>query len=230
MKAVILAAGVGGRLKDFTKGAPKCLLKMGEETLLGREIRMLKELGFAAEDILVVAGYKHEMLNRCGATVLVNEKYDVLDNSYSLAIALQNVQNDDVIIMDADLIFDREILEDILSDKRENILLSKRSQDEEESTGIVTNTDGIASAIGKQYKNTGYVYISIFKVGKKHTHSFVEKLLLPRESRTWYTTALTELMKETNFYNKTVNHRWHEVDFVEDYWEARELFELGDDE
>ena len=92
----------------------------------------------------------------------------------------------------------------------------------------MTNIDVIVNAIGKQYKDTGYVYISIFKLAKKYIPSFIEKLIFPRENRTWYTTALTELMSETNFYNKTTNYRWHEVDYVEDYWEALELFELGD--
>lgn len=227
MKAIILAAGVGSRLAEFTNGNPKCLLKIGEETILGREIRFLKELGFSKDDIRVIAGYKYEKLQDCGAQVIVNDKYDVLDNAYSLALGLHGV-DDDVIVMDSDLVFDRAVLEEILSDSHGNLVLSIRSDDLEESTGIVTCLDGKASAIGKQYHNTGYVYISIFKVCRGAVRPFEEMLLLPRVHKTWYTDALTELMKQFDFYNKTTDHRWHEIDFVEDYLETQTLFGISE--
>lgn len=62
MKAVILAAGRGSRLGKYTDDKPKCLIEIGGETLLDRELRLLSELGIKAQDVFVVAGYLHGQL------------------------------------------------------------------------------------------------------------------------------------------------------------------------
>lgn len=224
MKAVILAAGQGKRMKEYTNGAPKCLIPLGGETLLSREIRLLKELGFTVEDIYVVGGYKYQMLENCGATLLCNAKYLQTDNAYSLGLALQQGGDNDYIVMDADLVFDRSILEDALKDPRPNLILTKESSDLEESTGIILREDGTVSAIGKQHRNSGYVYISIFKFGRETASAFFRELMLERSVKTWYTLALTEIMQRFPFYDLSVTGKWHEIDFPEDYTEVKELF------
>lgn len=228
MKAIILAAGKGSRLGEYTKGNPKCLLRLGNETVLEREIRLLQEAGISRRDIYVVGGYKHEMLMDIAPNMIVNTEYDKKDNSYSLGLALQTVYDDDVLILDADLCFDRDLLEEIIDYPQKNVLLSKVSNDLEESTGIVTSKDGMVQAIGKKYQNTGFVYISIFKVGRETILSFRDALLSERSEKTWYPLAITEICKDYKFFNLTTKKRWHEIDFVEDYLETIELFQLGE--
>lgn len=224
MKAIILAAGIGKRMQEYSNGSPKCLIPFAGETLLSREIRILKELGFTEKDILVVGGYKYERLKDCGATLIINSKYEQTDNAYSLGLALEQIQNDDVLVMDADLVFEPAILKAIIEDPRPNLVLSKLSADLQESTGIVLRDDGTVSAIGKQYLNSGYVYISIFKFAKEISNDFLDALLKQRSVKTWYTSALTDLMQEYPFYNLSVSGKWHEIDFPEDYIETMELF------
>ena len=125
-------------MREYSNGAPKCLIPIGKETLLSREIRMLKEKGFSASDVLVVSGYKSEMLKDCGATLVYNAEYDKTDNSYSLALALRQAGNDDIVVMDSDLVFDSAVLDTILNDTRSNVVLSKASSDLQESTGRET--------------------------------------------------------------------------------------------
>lgn len=229
MKAVILAAGEGKRLKELTKDAPKCMIKLAGETLLDREIHMLKDLGFSGEDIFVVSGYRHECLENCGAEVIFNSEYKSTDNAYSLGLALRRIgTDDDVIVMDSDLIFERSVLEMAVNSEKRNLVLSKKSEDLSESTGIATKADGTVEAIGKQYSNTGFVYISIFKFGKEVTREFTEALMEPRSVKTWYTLALTKVMQKYPFYNLPVPGLWHEIDFPEDYQEAKEIFETGE--
>ncbi len=229
MKAIILAAGKGSRLGEYTQGRPKCLLSLGKETILEREIRLLQEAGIPYDHIFVVGGYQYEMLENIAPNLIVNSEYDKKDNSYSLGLALQTVDDDDVLILDADLCFDRPLLEEIILNPNANVLLSKRSNDLQESTGIVVAKDGFVSAIGKQYQNTGFVYISIFKVGKDTIPAFRKALLSERSVKTWYPLAITEICGQYQFFNLVTKQKWHEIDFVEDYIETMQLFGLGED-
>lgn len=228
MKAIILAAGKGSRLGEYTKGNPKCLLELGKETVLEREVRLLQEAGIPRQNIYVVGGYKYDTLKAIAPNLIINTEYIKKDNSYSLGLALQTVYDDDVLILDADLCFDKELLEDIIAYPQPNVLLSKVSDDLEESTGIVTAADGGVQAIGKQYQNTGFVYISIFKIGRETIPAFRSALLNERSVKTWYPLAITEICQDYRFINLVTGRRWHEIDFVEDYLETVDMFGLGE--
>ena len=227
MKAIILAAGKGSRLGEYTGGKPKCLLMLGQESILSREIRILKECGVPETNIYVVGGYNCELLEPIAPNLIYNAQYETKDNSYSLGLALETVWDDDVLVLDADLCFDKELLLEIIHDTRDNVLMSRRASDLEESTGIVTGESERVKAIGKQYRNTGYVYISIFKIGKSTIPELRIKLLAEKSVRTWYTLAITELCETRPFYNRVTEQRWHEIDFPQDYLETIELFQLG---
>lgn len=207
MKAIILAAGKGSRLGKYTEGKPKCLLALGEESVLSREIRILQECGFKEEDIYVVGGYKYKLLEPIAPNLIYNSEYNTKDNSYSLGIAMETVPRDDILVLDADLCFEKELILEILEDMHENVLLSKESAALEESTGIVVEESGRVKAIGKQYRDTEYVYLSIFKVGKEVVSELVKILLSERSEHTWYTYAITEICGENAFYNKVTRQK-----------------------
>jgi choline kinase len=226
MKAVILAAGIGSRFKEFTKDKPKCLLDIGGETLLDRELRFLNELGFEKDDIIIMGGYKAEMLKGRNARIILNEYYDKTDNSFTLGLALEQLMEEDVIIMDGDLLFEKEILSEILNYKEKNVVLSKKSDDLNESTGILTDENGYVFDIGKHLKNTGYVYISIFKIGKQTIPDYKNALLNKEERKTWYTSPLSAILAKHAFFNLTTEYKWHEIDDIDDYIAAKKFFNL----
>lgn len=227
MKAIILAAGRGTRLHDLTGGKPKCLLQLGNETVLEREIRLLQEAGIRKDDIYVVGGYCYELLEDTAPNLIINREFESKDNSYTLGLALGQVPPDDILVLDSDLCFEKDILTAVICDPRSNVLLSKVSGDLDESTGIVTRPDGRVTAIGKKYQDTGFVYISIFKISRDIIAPFRELLLDERSGKTWYTLAITDLCSRYEFYNLPVTGKWHEIDFREDYEETLDLFQLG---
>lgn len=224
MKVIILAAGQGKRLNNYTKGKPKCLLPLGNETVLSRQLKILKECGFEEKDIFVVGGYRYEDILSVTTNVIVNSYYDITDNSYSLGLALQRVPKDSILVLDGDLVFDKEVILDITEDSRQNIILTKKNNDLEESTGIILNPEGYITEIGKHVKNSGYVYISIFKFSEDVIDDFKEKLLNKDKKNCWYTAPLTEIMNKHRFVNKTTAHKWHEIDFIEDYIDTKKMF------
>ena len=115
MKAVILAAGVNSRLKEIAKDFPKCLLKIGETTIIDYQINMLTSIGdLLLRDIYVVAGYKIEKLNylrKMGVNVVYNPKFREFNNIYSFYLA-KNFVDEDFILFNGDTIANERIFKE----------------------------------------------------------------------------------------------------------------------
>ena len=124
MKAIILAAGVGKRLWPVTQHQPKCLIEIGGQTLLSSLSDALARWGSGRPTIVV--GYKQEMIraavesDACGVRVnfLVNEQFH--RGSISSLWIARTAFTDDTIVMDADVLFHREILQRLVSSPYEN--------------------------------------------------------------------------------------------------------------
>ena len=86
MNAIILAAGMGTRLRPLTNEIPKCLVKVQGVPMVERQIEFLLDAGI--RDITLVSGYKAEKLNfyqdKYGVNIVFNEKFDTCNNIYSL--------------------------------------------------------------------------------------------------------------------------------------------------
>ena len=127
MKAIILAAGVGKRLWPVTQHKPKCLIEIGGQTLLSRYLESLASVKIRQATIVV--GYKQEMIraavgSHCHGvdlSYLVNEEFH--RGSISSLWIARTALSDDVVIMDADVLFHREILRRLVASPYENCLL-----------------------------------------------------------------------------------------------------------
>jgi choline kinase len=146
MKAVILAAGIASRLRPLTNNTPKCLLKVGTESIL--EITIRNILANNIDDIIIITGYLEEQIRRfvdrnfpqVNVKFIYNKSYSTTNNIYSLWLAKDALYGDDMLLMDSDIIFDGNILTKLLASTFENCLALKRHNvlDEE----IKVKTDG----------------------------------------------------------------------------------------
>lgn len=88
MNAIILAAGMGTRLRPLTNDRPKCLVEVGGMPMVERQIQYLLEIGVT--DITLISGYKAESLNylknKYGVDIVFNDRYDTCNNIHSLYI------------------------------------------------------------------------------------------------------------------------------------------------
>ncbi|MDQ8765816.1 NTP transferase domain-containing protein [Streptococcus ruminantium] len=102
MRAIILAAGMGTRLRPLTLTTPKSLIKIGDETLIERQIRFLKEVNI--DEIIVVTGYLsekfHFLEDKYGVRLVYNDKYDVYNNLYTMYLVREYLR--DAYVIDAD--------------------------------------------------------------------------------------------------------------------------------
>ena len=127
MKAIILAAGMGSRLKALTKDNPKCMVKVNGETLIERVLSQLDKCNF--EEIILVLGYKKDILkeyiNNLGIETKIsyidNDIYDKTNNIYSLYMAKEEMLKNDILLLESDLIFDDSILKNLTADSNKNM-------------------------------------------------------------------------------------------------------------
>ena len=115
MKAVILAAGMGKRLKDITLTTPKPLLKVADTTIIQYLINCLKEIG--VKDIYVVTGFKSKMIKKkIGNLVnyIHNKKYKTTNSIYSLYLAKKYLQNSDFILANGDIFLSKACLSKVI--------------------------------------------------------------------------------------------------------------------
>ena len=108
MKAIILAAGEGKRLRPFTLERPKCMVEIGGKSLLERQLHILdhKEIS----DVIIIGGYKIEMLKGKANKVIENPRYQDTNMVSTLFCAEEELKGD-LIISYGDIVYSRGILE-----------------------------------------------------------------------------------------------------------------------
>ena len=144
VRALILAAGTASRLRPLTSNTPKCLLKVGERTLLQRSMDALIKAGI--REFVIVTGYLHEQIEdfvkqTYGDSIRIcfihNKDYETTNNIYSLWLARPEAEGQEVLLLDSDLLYDGQIVERVLADKHENVLTLIRHELGEEEMKVV---------------------------------------------------------------------------------------------
>ena len=230
MKAIICAAGEGKRLRPYTNDYPKCLLKIGDVTLIEHLLNHLSEVG--VYDVTIVLGYKKEtVINRigneyknCNISYVVNEEYTKTDNMYSLWLAMKNV-DDDIIFFNGDVLFNVNILKEILKNNKDLIVLSPEIKEDSMRTKVENN---LIKGLSKRLE--GEVHgdaIGIYKLSKNSVKEYFKiatKLVFGGGISTSFVTPINFIMDTIDFHPFYVNHsKWMEIDNIEDYKKAKEI-------
>ena len=235
MRAIILAAGMASRLRPLTNNTPKCLLKIGERSLLQRSIDALINNGI--KEIVIVTGYLHKQIEdfvkqqypNINISFIHNEVYDSTNNIYSLWLARPKADGEEILLLDSDLLYDPEIITRILSTNAENVLTLIRHDLGEEEMKVVTDSSVIieisktcspSDAIGES--------LGIEKIGKPYTSALYKELepMMNQEhlENVFYEKAFERLIpKGHTFKILDVTDLFScELDTVEDFQNAKE--------
>jgi choline kinase len=157
MRALILAAGVASRLRPLTDDIPKCLLPVGNRSILERMVNNLVASGI--RDIVVVTGYlaDHVQTFLAGSfpdlrvTFVHNSRFEITNNIYSLWLAKNAVVDDAMLLLDSDILFDRRIVELLLNSPYTNALALRTDRPlGAEEIKVLTASDGWVREIGKE--------------------------------------------------------------------------------
>ena len=107
-KALIIAAGLGSRLKKHTENLPKCMLDFGGKTLLQRQLDAYKKCG--VKDISLIRGYKKEKINYKGIKYFENTDYKN-NNILNSIFYAEKIINGNIIISYSDILFESSVVE-----------------------------------------------------------------------------------------------------------------------
>lgn len=135
MKAVILAAGVGSRLAPLTHDRPKALVEVAGRSFLFRQLDLLAAAGIPGRDVVVVGGYRIDMIHReltrggYDCTVILNDKFEPWNNFHSLAVAEPAVRGHDILQLDGDTILDGKLLPRVIAAPGAAVLAVDRRAD-----------------------------------------------------------------------------------------------------
>ncbi len=231
MKAIILAAGVGKRLWPVTQHHPKCLIKIGGETLLHRCLTSLASVGIRQADIVV--GYKQEMIraavesDSCGVRVnfLVNDQFH--RGSISSLWIARTAFTDDAIVMDADVLFHREILRRLVQSPFENALLMDETVKQTGEECMVVVEGGWVIALTKkmparyEYAGEGVGFLRVRQADSPHVVASLRTYVDREAWQMEYEDALIEYFRDVKVgHEKIGGLPWTEIDFPEDVTKA----------
>jgi choline kinase len=149
MKAIMLAAGIGARLGSTTKQhPPKILLRFGGKSLLQRHVEVLKRHGI--EELVLGVGYCHQDIDRQIESLeiqdyvrtVLNEDYEEGNIVTLWSLRHEFCGREPVLLMDADVLYDEEVVERLINSQHQNCLLLDRSFDAGDEPVKVCVRDG----------------------------------------------------------------------------------------
>lgn len=237
MKAIILAAGLGSRLRPITNIMPKCMVSVNNQPIIDKQIKNLLCNEIKESDIYVVGGYKGEVLldylkrNYPEINFIPNPRYAETNNMYSLYLGMKEMPEDDFLLMNADVFFDANVIKGIKEVETPSAIACDRSRFLDESMKICVDSYGNVTHISKAISEQEHfaVSIDVYKISKKARNilfetvkDFIEK---KKDENSWTEVALDQIFDKIVFSPYVIKGRWFEIDNHDDLKAAEALFE-----
>lgn len=247
MKAVILAAGIGNRLKKITKDKTKCMVEVNGESLIKRLLKQLER--YTLEEIIIVTGYKEEILKnyinnldiRTKIKFYNNDIYDKTNNIYSLGLVEQELLNNDILLIESDLIFEDKLLENIINSSYKNLAVVSEYESWMDGTCVKLDVDdNIVDFISSQKFSFNevenlYKTVNIYKLSKefnqKYYIPFLKAYISSKGTNQYYESVFETLIKIIPNELKGLKIeglKWYEIDDKQDLDIAESLFAKED--
>jgi phosphoenolpyruvate phosphomutase len=243
-KALIIAAGLGSRLKKHTENLPKCMLDFGGKTLLQRQLDSYKKCG--VKDISLIRGYKKEKINYKGIKYFENKDYKE-NNILNSIFYAEKVINGNIIISYSDILFDQSVVQRTLESNHDisvvvdidwrGYYVGRKDHPISEAENVIFNSNNEVEKIGKI--NTGKEevhgeFIGMIKLSNRGTEIFKEHFHRLKKiywnksfqrAKIFQKAYLTDFIQELvdigiKVHCVIIESGWKEIDTVEDYKKA----------
>lgn len=236
MIGVILAAGMAKRLRPLTDVCPKCLLKIGERTLLQRTVDAMIAAGI--QEFVVVTGYRAEMIRdfltkqypSLNIHFIHNGDYEHNNNIFSLWMTRPYTDGKEFLLSDSDILFDPQLIRAVLAEEGNTLALNRHECGEEEIKVIVdsenrimelSKTCSIEQAIGES--------VGFEKMTASYSTALFKELeqMIEREGLidVFYERAFERLIPQGHTFRIVDTTRFFsiELDTPEDFENAKQL-------
>ncbi|MDE6680065.1 MAG: NTP transferase domain-containing protein, partial [Muribaculaceae bacterium] len=243
MQAIILAAGMGRRLGEFTSDNTKCMLEVNGVRLIDRMLRQLQHLRLSR--YVIVIGYEGEKLKNyliknypsLPIEFVENHVYDRTNNIYSLWLARGFMAEEDTLLLESDLIYEDSILEAAVNSREPNVALVSKYETWMDGTMVrIDDDNNIVNFIPKKafkYSDTDYYYktVNIYKFSREfithHYLPFLEAYIKVLGENEYYEQVLRviTLIDTAGIKALPITGRyWYEIDDVQDLRIAETIF------
>jgi len=233
MRVIILAAGIGERLKPLTNNIPKPLIKIGGKSLIEHSLSNVSKCEI--KEVVIVIGHFGDMIKqRIGNNFLgmkieyiKNPIYNETKSLYSLWLAIKEI-DDDFIFLDGDILYTHEMLKRLMESKHKDaILVSKLEQDTGEEVKVYVE-NGKVTKISKQRINEKLIgeAVGIVKISKENRKLLLEEIdkLSGKSKLNMEHEDSTQILCDKEIMNYVfVDKPWIEIDFIKDVKKAREV-------
>ena len=251
MQAIILAAGMGRRLGDYTKDNTKCMVPVNGVRLIDRLLGQLAKQPL--KRVIIVVGYKGKelreyieeqylsTLNSQLSTLKIefaeNPVYDKTNNIYSLAIVKDKLQEDDTLLIESDLIFSERIIPMIVDNPYPNLALVAKYETWMDGTMVrLDDEQNIVNFISKDafdYSDVDSYYktVNIYKLSRQFSQQkyvpFLDAYTKAVGNNEYYENVLRIISLLNNHDMKALpigGEKWYEIDDKQDLDIAEALF------
>lgn len=243
MQAIILAAGMGKRLKQLTQNVTKCMVSVNGVTLIERMLRQLENYNLSK--IVLVVGYKAEKLIsfvetlnlRTPIVYIENKEFDKTNNIYSLFLAKEYLKEEDTLLLESDLIFENSILDKVVKNKNKSLAVVAKFENWMDGTVVtVDNKNQITGMFDRKhfdfYKvDEYYKTVNIYKFSKNFSNTQYIPFLNAYCSVMGRNEYYEQVLKIITMLEKTElralcleNEKWYEIDDIQDLNIAETIF------
>ena len=247
-KSLIVAAGLGSRLKKHTENLPKCMLDFNGKTLLQRQVQAYKDCGI--KNITVIRGYKKEKINYKNLNYITND--DFRDNNILNSIFYaEKVINGNIIISYADILFESNVVKRLMQSNHDisvvvdidwrGYYVGRKDHPLSEAENVIFDSNNQVLKIGKigtQKEEVHGEFIGMIKLTNRGTEIFkenfhrVKKLYWDKpfqRAAVFQKAYLTDMIQElvdigVKVHCVIIERGWKEIDTVEDYQKALKEF------
>lgn len=243
MQAIILAAGMGKRLGEYTQNNTKCMVRVGGETLIERVLGQLDKLHLSR--IIIVIGYKGAELKEYLSGVFVktpivfveNPIYDKTNNIYSLYLAKDYMREQDTLLLESDIIMEDAVLEKLVKHPYPDLALVDKYESWMDGTVVTIDEE---NRIQRFIPNSQFRYEEIPDYYKtvniyKFSQAFSEHMYVP------FLEAYSSALGNNEYYEQVLRvitmldnstlralplegEQWYEIDDVQDLDIAESIF------
>ena len=243
-KCLIVAAGLGSRLKSHTANSPKCMLDFGGKTLLQRQLDSYKKNGI--EDISLIRGYKKNKINYKGIRYFENNNYKE-NNILNSIFYGEEVIKGDIIISYSDILFEPFVVKRAMESDHDisvvvdidwrDYYIGRKDHPLSEAENVIFNSNNEVIKIGKIESGKEEVhgeFIGMIKMNNKGCEIFkqnfhrVKKLYWNKpfqRAKVFQKAYLSDMIQElvdigVKVHCVIIERGWKEIDTVEDYKKA----------
>lgn len=243
MQALMLAAGMGRRLGKYTEECTKCMIRVGERTLLERAVEALQLAGI--QKLVMVVGWEHEKLieyihkNISGMEFefVYNYDYATTNNIYSLYLAREQLMREDTLLLESDLVFDKQLLRKMAQSPEDNLVaVAKYEHWMDGTVAIISHDRIIQEFIEKkdfrfQNVNDYYKTVNIYKFSAEFSRRqyipFLEAYITAYGKNQYYESVLKAIAHLSHAQLKAFvldGVPWYEIDDAQDLDIADTIF------